>query len=655
MPRGWPETLHATPSSGAVGYSPEEARATNEARLQQNIAKIQQLSARINSKRARALSTQLSTQKLAEYEESSSVKKIILELLQDILDRKAFIENEVKDFKEQMDAAKAVKDAKDTIVADATETHSRAAETLARYSGNYIPDLQATYIATEVEYQEQKVMQGKSAVQFERERFVIAQIKLKLNSYCDETEDTSQDVRHMSCADPDTQFRNPADVCMCKPGYKGPTEGPCVKCEGDNHWCFGDAEGYCAEGATLSEDRSSCSCNQGYSGPTNGDTCTKCEAEQLCPGLRPYPSSLRGPAACCEGKCLGLGTETCVGTVCRRGYRPGRLPSRQDLECRPHCVCLQARCAAGFLPPELDACGRSLPRQKLAITPVLIVVAARAGYYAITNAGPTSDGERCPANSACPGGEAGAVITCSDNAMPNSDKTACKCTAGFTGPNNGACAACPANSACPGGDAQPQTCQPNSVPASPLAINCECKEGFFLDGTDCSPCPDGQFCVGGTAAPGQCPANSNSHEGGHKCVCQPGFFGDNAACNSCIGGSTCEGGDAAPVKCTGEGRTVRNNKCVCDDYYKEKNVSCPSHCLSGLPSLRAKPLNDSRSLIGFFLFAGRHVQKTQLPRARGRPRECPNVQYRLQLRRECDCQHGRGWQEGKAIPGKMVH
>jgi len=478
-----------------------------QARLKQHVVQIQKLALKIKSKQAHALAAKLPTQSLAEYEESSSVKGIILALMQDILDRKAFIENEVKEYKTAMDEADQIRIERDGLLADASKAEEVAATELAKWGSAMRASLKASYETADGKVSMQTTVREKSDVQFERERFVISQIMQKLNAYCDETEDTSLEVAHMSCVDPDNMIRF-MDVCTCKAGTSGPDKtGPCEVCPED-YYCFGASKGQCVEGAELVSDRSKCICSKGYTGPDNVGPCKKCAANDLCPGGDFEPNT------CPYGKSPNDDHTACI-------FKPGFMKAEND----------------------------------------------NAEEPAI----------KCNDNQVCLGGAEGVGITCSENAEPNADRTACVCNPGFTGPNNGACAACPSGSKCVGGEAAPEACASNAIPTSPVPDACACKAGFRgADGENCGPCPDGHYCIGGDNMD-SCPFGSTQVDGGHECRCNPGFFGDGRTCERCFPGHKCLGGMEQPVLCDAGGHFEANGartECVCSYFFKAVGGSC---------------------------------------------------------------------------------
>ncbi|KAJ1482590.1 hypothetical protein T484DRAFT_1803513, partial [Baffinella frigidus] len=271
-------------------------------------------------------------------------------------------------------------------------------------------ELQASAVTSDEKHYKdlQQTLVDKAGVQFTREKYVIGQIMLKINAYCNEMEDTSVDIAHMSCPFPDAMLRLD-DICTCKGGFSGPdVTGPCETCA-DDEYCFSTGKGKCVENAELVHDHSKCICSVGYSGTDNAGPCTKCEEGHMCPGGDFEPDQ------CPTGKIPNADHTECV-------IKPGFYADAEDTS-------------------ELAALS-------------------------------------CTAGKVCVGGAGGAAAQCLADSEPNEDQTACVCNPGYSGADNAACAACPSGSICAGGAAAPVACGANSDPSGDKS-ECECKAGFY--------------------------------------------------------------------------------------------------------------------------------------------------------------------------------
>eukprot|EP00290_Baffinella_frigidus_P016043 CAMPEP_0180212574 /NCGR_PEP_ID=MMETSP0987-20121128/13576_1 /TAXON_ID=697907 /ORGANISM="non described non described, Strain CCMP2293" /LENGTH=525 /DNA_ID=CAMNT_0022170257 /DNA_START=153 /DNA_END=1732 /DNA_ORIENTATION=+ len=360
----------------------------------------------------------------------------------------------------------------------------------------------------------QQTLVDKAGVQFTREKYVIGQIMLKINAYCNEMEDTSVDIAHMSCPFPDAMLRLD-DICTCKGGFSGPdVTGPCETCA-DDEYCFSTGKGKCVENAELVHDHSKCICSVGYSGTDNAGPCTKCEEGHMCPGGDFEPDQ------CPTGKIPNADHTECV-------IKPGFYADAEDtselaaLSCTAGKVCVggaggaAAQCLADSEPNEdQTAC------------------VCNPGYSGADNAACAA----CPSGSICAGGAA-APVACGANSDPSGDKSECECKAGFYGPNGGTCATCPNGYLCLGGT------NADSCPNMARAINggrgCECVNGAVGDGRTCHNCPANHICAGGNSPARLCTGDGRTpvhRHAGMRCGCLGYWKGADTDANG--GGPDC--------------------------------------------------------------------------------------------------------------------
>ena len=185
--------------------------------------------------------------------------------------------------------------------------------------------------------------------------------------------------------------------------------------------------------------------------------------------------------------------------------------------------------------------------------------------------------------------------TCPDNSyattMENVDATACKCNAGYTGPDGGPCVACEADTyKTESGDAACTSCAANSVSpaASTTEDACICDTGYEL-GTGCQACEAGHYkSVKGSAACTDCPANSVDVSG-QSCICNAGYYlSAPDTCLQCAVGTWKFGAGNATDGCTdcSDDMTTINTQstaieyCLCNAGYYGNFDGC-QQCAEG--------------------------------------------------------------------------
>jgi hypothetical protein len=196
----------------------------------------------------------------------------------------------------------------------------------------------------------------------------------------------------------------------------------------------------------------------------------------------------------------------------------------------------------------------------------------------------------CAANTFCAGARDTASACPQFAASPAGSDAAedCECTAGYTGPNGGACAACPPGTF----KAQPGAAACTSCPdssasaaASDAAGDCLCNAGYSgANGGACAPCAAGTYKAElGAAACTSCPNSSVSAPASvaaEDCECMAGYTGPNGeACVRCPPGtfsSPAEGsGQLACVACPEHSTSTAGANdtadCLCEPGYTGEN------------------------------------------------------------------------------------
>lgn len=173
----------------------------------------------------------------------------------------------------------------------------------------------------------------------------------------------------------------------------------------------------------------------------------------------------------------------------------------------------------------------------------------------------------------------------------NVDTTACKCNAGYTGPDGGPCVACEADTyKTESGDAACTPCAANSVSpaASTTEDACICDTGYEL-GTGCQACEAGHYkSVTGSAACTQCPADSVDVNA-YYCICNAGYYlSAPDTCLQCAVGTWKFGTGNSTGGCTDclDHMTTLNTKsttiedCLCNAGYYGNYDEC-QECAAG--------------------------------------------------------------------------
>ena len=360
--------------------------------------------------------------------------------------------------------------------------------------------------------------------------------------------------------------------CLCSLGFSGGPGGPCVECAANT---YADALGTenctaClnAEAPPRSDALADCFCVPGFSG--SAGSCTLCAADTYaaeigtavctaCPVNAQAPAGSTSVTACaCNVGYTGLNGEAC--TACAAG-------SYKDSVGAAAC----ANCAAGkFLEAtaeiSADACvacaagkfstteGAALPATCIACAPGTYSTTVGASVPAVCLA--------CPADTFSV--HLGAALASTCQACPagsvseegSGEQAACRCNAGFTGPDGGECVLCAAGKhKAAVGAAACTACVAGKFSSSEGAVaeaTCQaCAAGKFSTtaGADsaatCIACAASTFSgVEGAAEEStctQCPAHSSSPAGSTAvvhCTCNPGYTGlDGGVCAQCPHGT----------------------------------------------------------------------------------------------------------------------
>jgi hypothetical protein len=308
--------------------------------------------------------------------------------------------------------------------------------------------------------------------------------------------------------------------CLCVPGFYGEPAGPCTMCAADTYSAAlgTTACALCPTNAQAppgSTTITACACNAGYAG-LNGGACTACAAGSFKDSVGEAPC-----VECAAGKFLestaAVSADACVACAA------GTYSVRAGAALASACVV----CAPGTYSTTV---GASAPAVCLACPVDTFSPAAGAAV--------ASTCEACPASTVAPEG--------------SSARTACRCVAGFTGPDGGECAQCAAgkhkaaigDEACTDCAAGKFSTAQGAV-AESTCVACAAgkfspAEGAAAEST-CEDCAAGKFsgaegaAAESTCAP--CPARSDSPAGSTvvvDCECDPGYTGpDGGECAAC--------------------------------------------------------------------------------------------------------------------------
>jgi hypothetical protein len=263
-----------------------------------------------------------------------------------------------------------------------------------------------------------------------------------------------------------------------------------------------------------------CTCNLGYTG-LNGDVCTSCVAGTY--------KTTTGTVACtaCAAGTFSTTAGAMVATTCLT------CPANSGASCSGCDALVSCTCNLGYTGPNGGVCTAcAAGTYKTTTGSVACTTCAAATFSTTAGATVATTCLACPANSGA---------SCSGcNTLAS-----CTCNVGYTGPDGGVCTACevakwksttgsgPCTS-CPffsGG-----TCAPCTDSTA-----CKCNAGYSgPDGGSCWACASAKYkSTTGSQACTSCPANSGG--GGSAltmCLCDAGFTGpNNGACTPCAAGT----------------------------------------------------------------------------------------------------------------------
>ena len=347
--------------------------------------------------------------------------------------------------------------------------------------------------------------------------------------------------------------------CLCNPRYTGPADGPCAACRVGKYknttsidacaectaGSFSDVNGstgcalcpantYSGAGAERcsacpnltqsaggSNASSACECVAGYTGAGGMHPCTSCAAGTY--------KTVAG-----SGACTPCPTRTFSGAV-------GSSTSQTCTACHPNATSAAGSpskgycyCEAGFAQVNGTAwcalCNPGKYNTQLARTAcsncTVGLYAAGYGAKGLDSCFPclssqwspegSPDCKMCPVNSAAPA-RSGSIANC-------------RCNPGFTGPNEGPCAACAAATYKPANGSAACTSCPqnaNSLVGSTNVIDCSCNTGYTGPNVGpCVACAAGTAKnTSGTATCGVCPVNTYAASAALTCTsCPAGFL-----------------------------------------------------------------------------------------------------------------------------------
>ena len=248
-----------------------------------------------------------------------------------------------------------------------------------------------------------------------------------------------------------------------------------------------------------------------------------------------------------------LGSETCSGC----GAGTFSLSAGASV-----CADCQARgtCKPGFSGPKCGSCIHCVKGKYKIAQGDAACTNCVVGQYS------TSVGATFNLCQGCP--------TDSDAPEASSEKTACTCNAGSTGPNGGPCTKCvegtyKVNS----GNTKCKSCPANAdSPSGSIMLSaCTCNAGSSgLDGDTCSECASGTYkSTSGSKSCSTCPANAASAQASTKptdCMCYKGFTeGIAVPCVACMNGKFKP--STGPADCTScpSGSTSRSGSVLVTD------------------------------------------------------------------------------------------
>jgi len=262
--------------------------------------------------------------------------------------------------------------------------------------------------------------------------------------------------------------------------------------------------------ADLPQDSSAanCRCNAGYTGPNNGN-CVACVAGKY--------KNQPGSAAC---------------TFCVKGTYSSQVAAATQTACQACQVGKYSVSEAANSAETCQQCAQGKYSATAGADEELDCTQCAQGKYSDTLGASSSETCRsCPSNAFSPQG--------------STFLGACKCNAGWAGPDGGVCAQCAVGkykevvgsgpcTACEGGS--------TSALGSIQRTACKCIAGWTgPDGGPCQACLAGTYkATDGSAACTTCPEGSSHSQTGrlsiNECNCRAGYFGSPGSCTACIAG-----------------------------------------------------------------------------------------------------------------------
>ena len=355
-----------------------------------------------------------------------------------------------------------------------------------------------------------------------------------------------------------------ADDCLCDPGFTGTGSTQCTGCAAGTYKT-GAGSGAClscpadSHSQAESDAQTDCACNTGFSG-VDGGTCTLCPEGQYCtPGEA-------GPTNCPDdSRTPSTGASLVSECLCELGYS-GTIATIADQcqQCPDNTFNDQHGGECQSCPEfSLSPAGSTAETQCLCAPGA---TGADGGPCTQCGDGFYKTGSGTAACQACPSAP-------HQTSLPGSTAAAdCRCKAGYSGADGGACYACnPNHYKDTVGDSACEVCPDftNSPVASTALSACECIDGYVgVAGQECGkdcppgfqPGPEDLRCVGclpGTYKPDwgdeactPCPAHSDHYfynqTAQTACDCVVGFVINDAAlqespprvqCDTCPSGT----------------------------------------------------------------------------------------------------------------------